>query len=427
MSARSTTKNEFTVIDLFAGCGGLSLGLERAGFRPVFVSELNDHALDTYLMNRQHLSLKRNVDSCNDIALLTRRPHELEALANRMHRKWGEITLVAGGPPCQGYSSRGIRSTFRNFERHETPSNHLYKEMARFIAAVEPQLFLFENVAGLRTAKWTRDGVPGEIFDDVMKTFNALRSKRNNLSYLIQPYVIRCADYGVPQNRPRLFIVGVRQDVPFNPSLSGLEKGLFPQPDGRRPPDPVDLIGDLVDVEGERRGKTVRYPRDAKSPVQIELRRSNTSRRVSRKGAAVTEHEYTDHSPHVVERFTQLIRNPHGLDDSMKIKKFSQKALPKRWGPKGPSITATSAPDDYVHYSRPRILTVREWARLQTFPDWYQFCGPRTTGGRRRAGDPQLGIWDRELPKYTQIGNAVPVVLAEQIGRHFRAMLTNLI
>jgi len=295
--------------------------------------------------------------------------------------------------------------------------------MARFIAAIEPKLFLFENVAGLQTARWTRTGTPGEILSDVEKTFKRLRSRRKNLSYSIRRYVVRCADYGVPQNRPRLFIVGVREDVRYDSSLSTLVGGLFPDPDGRVPPDLVDLLGDLVDPNGERCGATVKYPRGAESVVQIELRRSNSHHRVSRKGAAVTEQEYTDHSPHVVERFRQLIVNPDDFDPSMKIKKFSQKALPRRWGSKGPTITATSAPDDYVHYSRPRILTVREWARLQTFPDWYQFCGPRTTGGRRRAGDPELGIWDRELPKYTQIGNAVPVVLAEQIGHHFRKML----
>ncbi|QNP47047.1 DNA cytosine methyltransferase [Sphingomonas sediminicola] len=86
-------------------------------------------------------------------------------------------------------------------------------------------------------------------------------------------------------------------------------------------------------------------------------------------------------------------------------------------------MTATSLPDDYVHYAQPRSLTVREWARLQTFPDWYRFEGKRTTGGLRRAGNPREGNFDREVPKYTQIGNAVPVRLAERVGEHFRRIL----
>ena len=113
------------------------------------------------------------------------------------------------------------------------------------------------------------------------------------------------------------------------------------------------------------------------------------------------------------------------IPDEFKTKKFAQKVLPKRWGNRGPSITATSLPDDYVHYNQPRSLTVREWARLQTFPDNYQFSGKRTTGGLRRAGNPRLGVFDREVPKYTQIGNAVPVWLAEAVGVHFDKILSN--
>ena len=97
----------------------------------------------------------------------------------------------------------------------------------------------------------------------------------------------------------------------------------------------------------------------------------------------------------------------------------------KTLGENGPTITATSLPDDYVHYEQPRILTVREWARLQLFPDWYEFKGSRTTGGVRRAGNPRDGNHDREVPKYTQIGNAVPVGLAQAIGAHFVSILRN--
>ena len=111
------------------------------------------------------------------------------------------------------------------------------------------------------------------------------------------------------------------------------------------------------------------------------------------------------------------------IPEEFRTKKFAQKVLPRVWGVKGPTITTTSLPDDYVHYKQPRSLTVREWARLQTFPDWYQFCGKRTTGGLRRAGNPQQGLHEREAPKYTQIGNAVPVRLAKLVGEHFRKIL----
>ena len=118
-----------------------------------------------------------------------------------------------------------------------------------------------------------------------------------------------------------------------------------------------------------------------------------------------------------------MLENGGEIPAQFQTKKFSQRVLRKRWGNHEPNITATSLPDDYVHYRQPRILTVREWARLQLFPDWYQFSGKRTTGGLRRAGNPQEGLFDREVPKYTQIGNAVPVGLAERVGMHFRRVL----
>lgn len=141
------------------------------------------------------------------------------------------------------------------------------------------------------------------------------------------------------------------------------------------------------------------------------------------KGASLTEHDFSYHAPRIVEKFTYMIGNDSEIPEHMRTKKFAQRVLPEEWGEKGPSITATSMPDDYVHYSQPRILSVREWARLQMFPDWYLFKGPRTTGGRRRAGDPSAGLWKRDVPKYTQIGNAVPVELARKVGLHLASLL----
>jgi len=141
------------------------------------------------------------------------------------------------------------------------------------------------------------------------------------------------------------------------------------------------------------------------------------------KGSPLSEQEYSRHSAAVIAKFAHMIANKGEIPVNMKTKKFAQRVLPARWSENGPTITATSLPDDYVHYVQPRVPTVREWARLQTFPDWYQFEGKRTTGGRRRAGDPDAGIWTRDLPKFTQIGNAVPVLLAEQIALHIKKLL----
>jgi DNA (cytosine-5)-methyltransferase 1 len=142
------------------------------------------------------------------------------------------------------------------------------------------------------------------------------------------------------------------------------------------------------------------------------------------KGHTMTEQEYSNHNPRTQAKFQAMINNRGVIPDEFKTKKFAQRLLPKKWGNKGPTITITSLADDYVHYAQARTPTVRECARMQTFPDWYKFAGKRTTGGIRRAGNPRENIFDREVPKYTQIGNAVPVKLGKEIGLHFTKILT---
>ena len=141
------------------------------------------------------------------------------------------------------------------------------------------------------------------------------------------------------------------------------------------------------------------------------------------KGDPLTEHDYSKHNDKILAKFRAMHANGGMVPSEFQTKKFAQRLLPARWGKEGPTITATSLADDYVHFSQPRVLTVREWARLQMFPDWYQFAGKRTTGGIRRAGNPREGIFDREVPKYTQIGNAVPVGLAKAVGEHLANIL----
>jgi DNA (cytosine-5)-methyltransferase 1 len=208
--------------------------------------------------------------------------------------------------------------------------------------------------------------------------------------------------------------------------------GFLPKPEPSDCPDLIDLLDDLVDPKMDKyfetgvypRGRlvTTEYPRPATTPEQ-EAMRVPAPKHEHRREGEVTDHEYSKHAPNIVKKFRHMIDNDGEIPEDARTKKFAQRVLPKRWGNKAPSITATSLPDDYVQYAQPRSLTVREWARLQTFPDWYRFEGKRTTGGLRRAGNPREGNFDREVPKYTQIGNAVPVRLAERVGEHFRRIL----
>lgn len=418
-----TSHPKFTFFDLFAGCGGLSLGLERAGFTPLLVNELNPDAMSTYLLNRRDeypWLCDNNVSNVKELVLDDKL---LKRFRNSIKNNFnidifnGELDLICGGPPCQGFSGIGIRRSY-SVEKRQLPSNYLYQDMAFLINRIRPKIFLFENVRGLLSARWTNDGEKGEIFRDVLKTF------RDIGAYHIRYKLVHAKDYGVPQNRPRILIVGLRKDIFPEPTVNSDDAvlaGFLPKPTGGYPTI-EELLGDLVDSSYVRGSTTETYPRAPQNDIQKRLR-TRRDGSVFAAGDAVSEMEYSNHSDYIVEKFTEMIRNGGEIPERFKTKKFAQKVLPRVWGKDGPTITACSAPDDYVHFCQPRSLTVREWARLQTFPDWYVFAGKRTTGGLRRAGNPREGIFDRELPKYTQIGNAVPVELAYNIGRNFVKLL----
>ena len=433
------------MMDLFAGCGGLSLGMEQAGFTPIFVNELNDDARGSYLLNRDYdLQGKpfneRTEFHSSDIYELT--PKRLAKIKNDflnlgLIEDYGPHTsldLICGGPPCQGYSGIGHRRSYA-VEKKDLPSNQLYEKMAEVIEFFRPKIFLFENVRGLLSSRWTSEGEKGEIWRDVWSRFNSIEG------YTVHWQLVSAKDYGVPQNRPRVLLVGIRDDVMMSalgrvkPDKeeqahdvgAAIKCGFLPKPT-KGYPHPKELLADLVDNEVKeillsgdfpRDFSTKCYPNAASTKIQKQLRSAPGSKQADRKGAVLTEQEYSRHKAGVVAKFTAMLENGGFIPEEFKTKKFAQRLLRPEWPPEGPNITATSLPDDYVHFSQPRTLTVREWARLQMFPDWYQFAGKRTTGGTRRAGNPLERNFDREVPKYTQIGNAVPVKLALEIGRHF--------
>ena len=161
------TKGKPTLIDLFAGCGGLSLGLENAGFHSIYVNELNNDALDTYLINREDNPLLRSKFSTNDIKDVIKNDPKLDQLINDLNKSYSRdftkdnIDLVAGGPPCQGYSGIGIRRSY-SVDKEKLPSNHLYDYMGYFIEKIKPKIFLFENVEGLLNSRWNKDGIKGD-------------------------------------------------------------------------------------------------------------------------------------------------------------------------------------------------------------------------------------------------------------------------
>lgn len=446
---KTKSQTPLAMVDLFAGCGGLSLGMENAGFTPVFVNELNPDAMATYLANRHHriggkpfaeqghlhcndandlqgARLEKMVADLSALGLTLPDLDEAEGASNR-----GDLDLLAGGPPCQGYSGIGHRRSYA-VDKKDLPSNQLYGRMIKIIRRLRPRIFLFENVRGILTSKWTQDG--GDmIWPDVWGEFRRIPG------YQVRYTLVKASDYGVPQNRPRVLLVGIRDDIILTSSIvdpsadeeDAVRCGFLPRGNPAEAPGLEELLGDLVDPainralrnQDFRQGKfeSREYPRAPLTPIQMKLRVPPPAH--EEWNGELTEQEYSKHAARIVDKFAYMIKNGGEIPEGAQTKKFAQKVLPKSWGNGRPTITATSMPDDYVHYSQPRILTVREWARLQLFPDWYKFTGKRTTGGIRRAGNPREGLFDREVPKYTQIGNAVPVGLAERVGLHFKRVL----
>jgi len=395
-----------TFIDLFAGCGGLSVGLEQAGFAPLLFNEINPSARKSY---RNYITSKFDPKFINDVKQLT--PEIIESLMSEWNSHGiKDIDLIAGGPPCWGYSKIGFRRTF-NTDKINIGTNHLYNHMANVIKGVKPKMFLFENVSGLLSSRWTKAGRKGEIWENVRKTFQSIDG------YSIASELIHCYDYGVPQNRPRIIMVGIRNDIGWNDMLDHPCLGRLPDKISEPVPSIYDMISDLVDPDYGKTLKTLKYPHAVKTDIQRELRTVNG--KLSSKGMPLYNHEYSNHSSRIIKKFKYMQQNDGVIPESMKTKKFAQRVLNKNWQNGIPNITITSMPDDYVHYAQPRSLTVRECARLQTFPDDFIFCGPRTTGGRRRAGEPENNFETRDIPQYTQIGNAIPVMMAKKFGQHF--------
>lgn len=438
---------------MFAGCGGLSLGLEEAGFEPILVNELSDEARESYLINRDQYP--HFVDTAvndpenpwvwkdvkelrkylkNNLPEFTKKTKQLF----NIDLSAGELDLLVGGPPCQGYSGIGHRRSYA-VDKKEIPSNHLFQDMIFTISALKPKMFLFENVRGILSARWEEESKKGSIWLDIRNEFKA----HFDDDYYMGWHLVRASEYGVPQNRPRVLLVGLRKNLGWSAKSANLDNekllfncndhragGLLPQPQ-ENPPSLEDLLGDLIDPDytpGQEATNQYKHPAKksnikGKPSAQQTLRLQKDKKSSAKVNHPLTEHEYSKHSKNIIEKFTYMIQHEGQIPEKFKTKKFAQRVLPRTWKNGQPSITATSLPDDYVHFEQPRILTVREWARLQMFPDWYQFAGKRTTGGTRRAGNPLENNFDREVPKYTQIGNAVPVQMAYYVGRHFLNLL----
>ena len=396
--------DKYTYIDLFSGCGGLALGMYMAGWKGLFAVEKNKDAFSTLdanlIQNKQHFEWPQWLpETVHDINMLIEK-YNSELLSLR-----GKVTLVAGGPPCQGFSTAG--------KRNETDfRNSLVDSYLNFIDLVSPDTILFENVKGFTQTFNSDKKKKGKNYS------NYIVCELKKRGYNVDFKMINFSEYGVPQRRVRFILLASKTLSPQQ-FFEFLEQRKVSFLKMKNLPVTVSIKSAVSDLE--KKHGTIGCP-DSKGFLSGLYGKSTTNyQRYCRLGiggkAVPNSHRFAKHNESTIKRFGELLSlNVRDKNISKFLKEHYNvnKNCFSVLNSKLPSPTLTSNPDDHIHYCEPRTLTVREYARIQSFPDWYIFCGKYTTGGECRKND---------VPRYTQIGNAIPPLFAEQVGRILKELI----
>lgn len=372
-----------TSIDLFSGCGGLTKGFSMAGIRSIFASDIDENCEKTFRTNFPGVPFL-----CKDITQITK--EEVDALIGNV-----VPDIIIGGPPCQGFSLANKR---RNLVADD-PRNRLFYGFVKFINWYSPRAFVMENVKGLLSMK------DGEVLSTILDAF---RNAGDHGGYDVTYKVLLASDYGVPQNRERVIIIGTRHDLGIQP----------------RHPEPLQLghkvtvdeaISDLPQIEACQGAEVMKYPVSPQNDFQA-LMRANMQ--------YVTNHVAMRHTPRLIERF-KAIKPGQSLVDVWETHGSVKRGAPgeksevkfgqnnqRLFGDLPAPTIAASFQSNFIHPHLNRNFTAREGARLQSFPDDFIFEGMRTKMS-----------WEKGLSQYQQIGNAVPVLMAKAIGECISELL----
>lgn len=393
-------------IDLFAGCGGLSLGLVNAGFEGLFAIEKTEDAFKTLkhnLCDKKKSFLWPDWLPCQQMTtneLLENYKEELKSLENK-------VFLIAGGPPCQGFSFAGLRNP-------NDPRNRLTEEYIKIVSIIKPKMLLLENVRGFQVA--FRETAKEPYSEKVTR----LLDKKG---YKVFKNMISAAEFGVPQLRHRFIMVAIRKDClsknlkkySNNDILNLILQQATQQKRewGLKSVTVGDAISDL-ELSGKKKIPCV----DCKGFNQLQYEQPaklNPYLKIMRKGLRKNEMpnslRLAKHKENTLQRYEYILAHAQkgcAVNNAIKEKVNFKKHCLSVLSSDKISNTITTIPEDTLHYKEARILTARETARIQSFPDWFEFQGRYTTGGPRRKF---------ECPRYTQIGNAVPPLMAETLGK----------
>lgn len=434
-------------VDLFCGAGGCSEGLIQAGFHILFSSDISEMVEVTYTNRHEQLGLIQGKNTWfqrADIRNLTgaeiqQRISELEIFKGK---DIPDIDLMIGGPSCQGFSRAGRRDK-------SDPRNMLFGEYVRVINEIRPKYIVLENVEGFVDMQFMGyKGITGIEYPDGSVTPKILQSELREIGYnTLEPRILNAADYGVPQRRNRIIFIGYRE---------GLTPPQYPEPTVA-PGEHLtllDAIGDLITDKGVRDKVNPTYTRyqlesiNGRTPTvdgkpiaskqtknqelsnQTEIVRerfelfeagesgTNLKRRVMEVGIDISGKPAliklcADAFSMTAEEVIALFKNGGATKEQAEVL-LTKKNIRQRWSPDAPSATIVTIADDYISPWEPRTFSVREMARCQSFDDSFEFLGKRTTGGLLRRV---------EVPQYTQVGNAVPPLLARAVALEIMKVL----
>ncbi|EQB64614.1 MAG: hypothetical protein AMDU3_IPLC00004G0192 [Thermoplasmatales archaeon I-plasma] len=382
-------KEPLTFIDLFAGAGGFSLGFHQAGMKGIFAIERDPMAFETL---RYNLIDRKNAfawPSWLPVAQMDIR-YVIDKYKEELKGLRGEVDLVAGGPPCQGFSTAG-----RRIEHDER--NQMFREYIKFVEIVQPRMILFENVLGFDMRFGGKQG-NGPSYS------NLLGNRLKQIGF--EKPALRKVDfseYGVPQFRKRIILYSTKKGIDPETFFDQLLK--------KKSHSKISVkqaTSDLLRSNGEVISPD--SPNFMNGVYGTPSTQFQKAMQESNQKGLPDSHRFARHSQKVEERFKFILQSHSkgkNLDNVSKVNLGLKKRTVIPLDPDTPSPTLTTLPDDYIHYEEPRILTVREYARLQTFPEWYEFKGKYTTGGKLRT---------LETPRYTQVANAVPPKFSELVA-----------
>ena len=394
-----SNKRIFTGVDLFAGAGGFSAGGEKAGIRFVLANEIESVYSQTYTANHPETDVL-----CADIKNLNNDFHGclLERFGDRTNEVITNISgidIITGGPPCQGFSMAGkrIRGSAETDIRNE-----LFNEYFKVIQKLKPKCFIMENVKGILTLD---DG------DFINRIETLFQSENNEQQYHIEKIQLRADNYGVPQARERLFIFGSVEPFDLDQLMDKAKAHMLAEDAHRFDRITIqDAILDLNVLNAGERWNESEYPPfnpdDLSSYIQSRKRASSQ----------LTNHQATNHSDKTIQRIESLSpgQGRADLEDSSSIKSVHSGAYYRmQWDDIAKTVHTrfdTPSGGGFIHPEQHRCITPREAARLQSFDDTYFFVGTKS-----------------EIQ--TQIGNAVPPLMAEFVCRvmieHLQMMLKN--